>query len=372
MKKIKILTVFGTRPEVIKLASFIQAVEADLACMSVTCATTQHRELQNDVLTLFNITPTYNLDIMRENQELAYVTSKVLEGLTRIITQENPNFVVVQGDTTTAFAASLAAFYQKVPVVHIEAGLRTGNMFSPFPEEANRKLISQIATFHMAPTKRAEQNLINEEVQGHIFMMGNTIVDSVHWGLQHFTVQDPFIHQITTNDKKTVLITVHRRENFGKPLEEICLAIKRLCVLYPSYQFIWPVHPNPNVYSIVQYHLQNPSNLYFMNPLSYNDLLTLINHSTLLISDSGGIQEEAAILGKKIIVLREETERMEIIEAGIGVLVGSNKEKIVEVFCKMVDFCDTSSRECVQHIYGAQGVSKNILGKIKNYFNLVH
>jgi UDP-N-acetylglucosamine 2-epimerase (non-hydrolysing) len=180
MKKIKILTVFGTRPEVIKLAPFIKEVESDLGCISITCATTQHRELQNDVLTVFNMIPTYNLGIMRENQELAYVTRKVLEGVTRIITQENPDFIVVQGDTTTAFSASLAAFYQKVSVVHIEAGLRTGNMLSPFPEEANRKLIAQIATLHMAPTKRAAQNLIQEGAQGHIFMMGNTIVDSVH------------------------------------------------------------------------------------------------------------------------------------------------------------------------------------------------
>lgn len=371
MNKIKVLTVFGTRPEVIKLAPFIKAVEDDSEFISVTCATTQQRELQNEALNLFNIKPNYNLDIMLENQDLSYVSCSVLNGVTKILIQEKPDFVVVQGDTATAFTSALAAFYKKIPVVHIEAGLRTGNIFSPFPEEANRILISKIATLHMAPTKHAKENLSKEGVINNVFMVGNTIVDSVHWAINNFTVQNESVNQIINNKKRKTLITVHRRENFGKPLEEICLAIKDLCILYPDHYFIWPVHPNPNVHSIVHSHLNNVSNLILIDPLPYNDLLIVINRCDFLISDSGGIQEEAAILGKKIIVLREETERMEIIDAGIGILAGSNKDKIIEECCNLLNCINVSSIN-LNSIYGSPGVSKLILKEIKSFYQECH
>ncbi len=369
-KQIKILTVFGTRPEVIKLAPFIKAVESDPESLNITCATTQHRELQNEVLDLFNIKPHYNLDIMRENQDLSYISSAVLNGIASILAKERPDFVVVQGDTTTAFSSALAAFYRKIPVVHIEAGLRTGDISSPFPEEANRVLISKIATLHMAPTQKAKNNLINEGIIKNVFMVGNTIVDSVDWGLKNFLPNNEFIKQTIKNSQRKILITVHRRENFGKPLDEICSAIKELCKQYPETDFIWPVHPNPNVTLVVREALQHIPNLYMTEPLPYDALLTLIKHSSLLISDSGGIQEEASILGKKIIVLREETERMEIIEAGIGTLVGSDKDKIIKEVHKALS--ESKGHINTQNVYGTPGVSQEILEKIKEFHHKCH
>lgn len=369
-KRIKILTLFGTRPEVIKLAPFIKAVESDPECLSITCATTQHRELQNEALNLFRINPDHDLDIMRDNQDLSYVSCAVLGGVTKILAQETPDFVVVQGDTTTAFISALAAFYQKIPVVHVEAGLRTGNVFSPFPEEANRVLISKLATLHMAPTPKAQENLFNEGIKDHVFMVGNTIVDSVHWGVQHFTTSAPLVKKLIENDKPKILITVHRRENFGQPLRKICEAIKDLCAQYPDYYFIWPVHPNPNVHALVHSHLKDIQNLSLIDPLPYDQLLLLIHKCDIIFSDSGGIQEEAAILGKPIIVLREETERMEIIEAGIGTLVGSNKHRIIKevhrVLSESMDHID------MREIYGTPGVSQNILEEIKEFYPKCH
>ncbi|MDP4840893.1 MAG: UDP-N-acetylglucosamine 2-epimerase (non-hydrolyzing), partial [Alphaproteobacteria bacterium] len=250
------------------------------------------------------------------------------------------------------------------------AGLRTGDISSPFPEEANRVLISKIATLHMAPTPKAKNNLINEGVVENVFMVGNTIVDSVDWGVKNFSTHDPLIKQIIENGKQKILITVHRRENFGTPLKEICSAIKELCKQYIEIDFIWPIHPNPNVTLIVREALQHIPNLYMIKPLPYGALLTLINHSSLLISDSGGIQEEASILGKKIIVLREETERMEIIEAGIGTLVGSDKDKIIKEVHKALS--ESKGHINTQNVYGTPGVSQEILEKIKEFHHKCH
>lgn len=371
---IKILTVFGTRPEVIKLAPFIKAVQDDDDCLSITCATTQHRELQYEALELFNIKADYDLDIMRDNQDLSYISCEVLKGITRILTTDKPDFVVVQGDTSTAFISALAAFYQKIPVVHIEAGLRTGNMISPFPEESNRVLISKIATLHMTPTEKSYNNLVKEGIINNVFTVGNTIVDSVEWGIQNFVAQDSLVKKLIHNThEKKILITVHRRENFGKPLENICAAIRELCLKHHDVQFIWPVHPNPNVHAFVHSNLNDIANLTMIAPLTYNDLLILIRHCHFLISDSGGIQEEASILGKKIIVLREETERMEIIDAGIGVLVGADRAKIVkeaeDLFHNENQFSPTQTQKT---LYGSPGVSHAILQKIKDFYNACH
>lgn len=365
MQKLKILTVFGTRPEVIKLAPFIKAVEADLECISVTCATTQHRELQNDILNLFKIKPDYDLDIMMQGQDLFHITNILLEKIKFVLNSENPDLIIVQGDTTTTFAAALAGFYKKIPIVHIEAGLRTGNIYGPFPEEANRSLVSRIATFHMAPTQNAVDNLASEGISENVFMLGNTIVDSVHWGLENFVPQNEFIKEKIESSEKKILITVHRRENFGKPLTNICASIKDLCTLYPEHTFIWPVHPNPNIKTIVYETLQNIHNLHLIEPLPYSDLLLLVKSCCLILSDSGGIQEEACILGKKIIILREETERPEVVEAGFGVLAGADREKIYHSFKELTNKIDKSPEETAHNIYGLPGISENILLKIK-------
>jgi UDP-N-acetylglucosamine 2-epimerase len=238
MQKLKILTVFGTRPEVIKLAPFIKTVEEDPECTSITCATTQHRELQNDILNLFQIKPDYDLDIMVEGQDLFYVTKVLLEKIKEVLDKEAPDFIVVQGDTTTTFVAALAGFYKKIPIVHIEAGLRTGNIYSPFPEEANRSLVSRIATFHMAPTQNAVENLALENIFTNVFKVGNTIVDSVQWSLENFVPHSEFIKEIIKSPMQKVLITAHRRENFGEPMSNICVAVKNLCNQYPECIFI--------------------------------------------------------------------------------------------------------------------------------------
>lgn len=368
MHKLKFLTVFGTRPEVIKLAPLIKAVEADQDCVSITCATTQHRELQNNFLDLFSITADYDLKIMEEGQDLFHITETVLNRIKLVLLAEKPDFTVVQGDTTTAFAAALSCFYLKIPVVHVEAGLRTGNLHYPFPEEANRTLISRMASLHMAPTQKAVDNLAEEGIVENVFKVGNTIVDSVDWVINNHSTQDPKIQEILKRSPKNVLITVHRRENFGEPLKEICVAIKDLASKYQDYSFIWPVHPNPNIRKYVEENLSNISNLFLLEPVSYGDLVCMIRDSAVILSDSGGIQEEACILGKNILILRNETERPEVVEAGFGVLVGADREKIFTHFSQFVHERDTLSTNAISHgIYGAPGVSKNILSQIKEF-----
>lgn len=364
-KKIKILSVFGTRPEVIKLAPFIKAVESDSKCISITCATTQQRELQNDILSLFEIKPDYDLDIMKINQDLPYITNATITGVTTILERERPDFLVIQGDTTTAFASALASYYKKIPVVHIEAGLRTNNIYSPFPEEANRALISKIATLHMTPTPNAQENLKHEGIVQNVFMVGNTIVDSVQWGIENFKTQSSFIQDIIDTPNSKVLITLHRRENFGEPLHHICEAIEHLCQLYPNITFVWPIHPNPNIKVHVKEFLAHLPNLRLIEPLAYNDLLLLMNVCKLILSDSGGIQEEASILGKNIIILRENTERIEIVHSGIGVLVGYNKEMILKNFTHMIQKSSHQQSTQSESLYGAPGISQLILNKIK-------
>ncbi len=368
MNKIKILTVFGTRPEVIKLAPFVKAIEVDSDCISLTCATTQHKELQNDVLNLFDIQVDHDLEIMQEGQDLFHITESVLHRIKPILSIEEPNCIVVQGDTTTAFAAALSGFYCKIPVVHIEAGLRTGNMYSPYPEEMNRCLISRIATLHMAPTQIAVNNLAEEGIIQNVFNVGNTIVDSVQWILKNFSVT-PFVEDIIKTKRKIILITVHRRENFGEPLKEICTAISTLSKEYPEFLFVWPVHPNPNIRNYVYDAMANLSNVILSDPISYAELISLLNISHLTLSDSGGIQEESCILGKNIIILRKETERPEVIELGFGILVGSDQGKILSAFGKLINY---SKKKHLSDVYGKPGVSELILFKIKEFCNNKH
>ena len=299
-----------------------------------------------------------------------------MEKIKTILELEMPDYVVVHGDTTTAFATALASFYKRIPIIHIEAGLRTGKIYSPFPEEANRSLISKLAMLHMAPTQIAVKNLAKEGILKNVFMTGNTIVDSVRWILDNFSPFNQFIKETIQSSRKKILITVHRRENFGVPLTNICAAIKKLCVKYPECMFVWPVHPNPNVRDVVFEFSKDIKNLYLIEPLIYSDLLMFINACSLILSDSGGIQEEACILGKKIIILREDTERPEVIKEGFGVLVGSNSGKICSSFKKIVrnqDSDNYSSSNISSKIYGDFGVAKNILLKIKemNNYNAV-
>lgn len=367
MKKVKILTVFGTRPEVIKLAPFIKSVEADSDCISITCATTQHNELQNEVLRLFNIRPNHDLNIMKDDQDLFHITETILNRIRDVLNIEEPDFIVVQGDTSTAFSAALGGFYKKIPVVHIEAGLRTGNIHYPYPEEMNRTLLSRVASFHMVPTQRAVENLKNEGIKENVFKVGNTIVDSIEWILNHNSVKNSNVQQLLQLKGQKILVTVHRRENLGDPLKEICASIVELTHMYPECQFVWPVHPNPNVKQYVRARMDKIKNVFLMDSISYSDLICVLNNSSLILSDSGGIQEEACILGKNILILRNETERPEVVECGFGVLVGTDAIKIKSYFEKMIGQNNYHGKASAKDVFGKPGVSKNILSVIKQY-----
>jgi UDP-N-acetylglucosamine 2-epimerase (non-hydrolysing) len=337
----KILLIFGTRPEAIKMAPVIKELEKHPAkFLSIVCVTAQHREMLDQVLRIFDIRPDYDLDIMGKDQSLHDVTSKSLLGIKKVIEKEMPDLVLVQGDTTTTFAAGLAAFYAKTPLAHVEAGLRTHDKHRPFPEEINRRLTTQMADIHLAPTERSRRNLLQEGIdRKRIFVTGNTVIDALamiakkqaspdekkRWN--SFFVKE---QEISFDDKKkTILVTGHRRENFGEGLENICKAIKRVAADHEDVEFVYPVHLNPNVRKPVHKHLGNLRNVKLIPPLDYEPFVYLMTRSAIILTDSGGIQEEAPSLGKPVLVMRETTERPEAVEAGSVRLVGTDTDKIV-------------------------------------------
>ncbi|MDB0021052.1 UDP-N-acetylglucosamine 2-epimerase (non-hydrolyzing) [Candidatus Pseudothioglobus singularis] len=340
----KILIVFGTRPEAIKIAPVIK--ELKLFFDVKVCVTAQHRDMLDQVLKIFDILPEYDLDIMRPNQDLFDVTNKVLLGVKEVILKEKPNIVIVHGDTTTTMAASLAAFYLQIPVGHIEAGLRTHNIESPFPEELNRKLTSLVTKIHFAPTVLSRQNLLNEKVpESQIFITGNTVIDSLFFLLKkarsfNFSIdllqKLPFLALDKKNYPLIILVTGHRRENFGKGFEEICFAIKKIAELYPNVEIVYPVHLNPNVRKPVNHILSGIKNIHLIEPLNYLPFIKLMDSCHFILTDSGGIQEEAPSLGKPVLVMRNTTERPEGIKAGTIKLVGIDKEKIFNEASKLL------------------------------------
>ncbi|MGB9911203.1 MAG: non-hydrolyzing UDP-N-acetylglucosamine 2-epimerase [Microgenomates group bacterium] len=327
----KIFFVFGTRPEAIKLAPVIFEFKKHSKIFSVKIISTgQHKEMLDDVLEAFEITPDINLKVMTPNQTLSEVTSKILIGIENILIREKPDLVLIQGDTTTVLAAALACYYQKIKIAHIEAGLRSFDKYQPFPEEINRRLVSHIADFNFAPTKKASENLIKEGIEKNkIFIVGNTVIDALFLALKKRKRLDKELKKIDFR-KKIILITAHRRENFGKPLEDICLAVREISQLYrDEIEIVYPVHLNPNVQETVKRNLKGISNVKLLKPLDYLSFCYLMKKCYLILSDSGGIQEEAPSLGKPVLILRNTTERPEVVEIGAGILVGTNKEKIV-------------------------------------------
>lgn len=356
MKKIKILTAFGTRPEVIKLSPLLKALAKDNDFVSRICATTQHREMQDNAMQSLAIAADHYLDIMKHNQDLFYISESILQKIPEVLAVEKPDYLVVQGDTTTALMVGLCGFYSKIPIIHIEAGLRTHNINDPYPEETNRQLLSRIATLHMAPTTIAVNNLAAEGVTSNVYNVGNTILDSLH---NYGTLQ--------TSNSKNILITVHRRENFGERIKDICLAIAELASIYSNYFFTWPVHPNPNIKEVVHKYLSTIKNINLCDPISYTQFSEMMSNSSMIISDSGGLQEEAYILGKKIIILRDATERPEVVTSGLGVLVGASREKIINAMQKFLDnSCVISD---VRNAYGEPGVADRIVKIIKEHNN---
>ncbi|MCS7088525.1 MAG: UDP-N-acetylglucosamine 2-epimerase (non-hydrolyzing) [Thermoflexales bacterium] len=328
---VTVLVVFGTRPEAIKLAPVIRALHQRSAEFRVrVCVTGQHRQMLDSVLHLFAITPDYDLNLMQPNQSLCHTASSVLQHLEPVLRQVRPDWVIIQGDTTSVAAAALAAFYCEARVAHVEAGLRTYDKHQPFPEEINRRVASVIADLHFAPTERARQNLLREGIPAHtIHVTGNTIVDALHWIVQHSPPASPLLDGVLADEKPLVLITAHRRENFGRGLEDICLAVRELAQQFPQVRFVYPVHLNPNVRAPAYRLLRDIPNVTLTDPLDYATMAHLLRRATLVLTDSGGIQEEAPTFGKPVLVLREITERPEVVEAGVARLVGTDRARIV-------------------------------------------
>lgn len=338
---LKHLFIFGTRPEAIKMAPLIKKIESDPAHDICICVTGQHREMLDQVLSFFDIRPHHDLSLMAKNQTLYDITAKALIGLKDIIRKEKPDNIFVQGDTTTAFVGALAGFYEQIRVSHIEAGLRSGDIYSPFPEEGNRKLAGHLATHHFAPTKRAVKNLESEGICKNVYHVGNTVIDALKLGLNIIKKQGDHEYELRFKDldfnKKIILITGHRRESFGKPFQNMCMAIKEIAAQYPEIDLVYPVHLNPKVRETVDEILSGINNVILIEPLSYPYLIWLMNKSFLVLTDSGGIQEEAPALGKPVLVMRDVTERQEGVEAGTAKLVGTSFDKILLESRKLLD-----------------------------------
>lgn len=335
----RLLFVFGTRPEAIKMAPVIhEALKHKDRLQVGVCLTGQHKEMLGQVMNFFLLKEDMNISLMKPNQTLFSITADALTHLQHIYTEWKPDLVLVQGDTTTAFVGALGAYYLKIKVAHIEAGLRSHDKYAPFPEEMNRKMIGSMADFHFAPTEKAADNLRNEQVEGKVYVTGNTVIDALLWAVEK-TKSDQsyndYFHYIDTS-KRTILVTGHRRESFGKPFENICNALNDIAERFNDVQIVYPVHLNPNVQQIVREKLSNTSNIHLVEPLDYPKLIWLMNNSYIVITDSGGIQEEAPSLGKPVLVMRDVTERMEGVQSGNALLVGTNTERIVEEATKLL------------------------------------
>ena len=344
----KIMLVFGTRPEAIKMAPLVKEFQKHTdSIKTITCVTGQHREMLDQVLQLFEIHPDYDLNIMKQGQDLYDITAKVMIGMRNVLTEAKPDVVLVHGDTTTSTAAALAAFYQQIPVGHVEAGLRTYNIYSPWPEEMNRLITGRIATYHFSPTQLSRQNLIKENISDDkILVTGNTVIDALYWVVDKIKNNQSLNDELKqilalagydvtrlNNGKKLVLITGHRRENFGDGFINMCTAIKDLTQKYPEVDFVYPMHLNPNVrkpiHEVFGENLSNLGNMFFIEPLEYLSFIYLMEKSTIVLTDSGGIQEEAPGLGKPVLVMRDTTERPEALDAGTVKLVGTNYNLIL-------------------------------------------
>ena len=330
----RILFIFGTRPEAIKLAPLILIMRQDPNFIVRCCVTAQHREMLDQVLKFFEITPDIDLHLMQANQSLSELTARALVALGQTIATEKPDMIVVQGDTTTVLSASLAAYYQKVPVAHVEAGLRTHNKYSPFPEELNRLIASRVADWHFAPTEGAKNNLLEENIPAHkIFVTGNTVIDALFLTTKKIEenkdfISDSCIRELLEKKERLVLITSHRRENFGDGIRAICQAVSRLASEFPEVHFIYPVHLNPNIQEPVRKILGGLNNVHLLPPLDYVSFVALMDACYIILTDSGGVQEEAPSLNKPILVMRNTTERPEAIAAGAAILVGVNEDDI--------------------------------------------
>ena len=375
-KKIKVMTVFGTRPEAIKMAPVVlELAKHPDKIVPVVTVTAQHRDMLDQVLNLFQIKPDHDLDIMAAGQTLFDITSRAMMGLDKVLQEEKPDIVLVHGDTTTTFAGALASYYHQVSVGHVEAGLRTHNKYSPFPEEMNRKLTGSIADLHFAPTDTSEQNLLAESVDsGKIFVTGNTVIDALHKTVSDdFQFEDEVLQGIDFRNKRIVLLTTHRRENLGEPMRHVYRAMRRLVDEFEDVEIVFPVHKNPKVREVVQEELGGLSKVHLIDPLDYEPFANLMHRSYLILTDSGGVQEEAPALGKPVLVLRDTTERPEAVAAGTVKLIGTD-EKVVYDEAKLLltdrDEYSRMSEAC--NPYGDGKASQRIIQAILYHYGLAY
>ena len=375
MKKIKVMSVFGTRPEAIKMAPLVKELEATEEIQSIVCVTAQHRDMLDQVLHIFNIQPDYDLDIMKEKQTLTDITIRALQGLEKAMEEAQPDLVLVHGDTSTTFVGALAAFYQKIKVGHVEAGLRTFDKYQPFPEEMNRKLTGSLADLHFSPTRLAKEHLLAEGIsEDLIYITGNTAIDALKITIEEdYTFKKEILNTIPFHDRRVITMTAHRRENLGQPLENICKAVLRIVEEYEDIEVVYAVHKNPVVRETVNQYLGNHPRIYLLDPLDMKDMHNLLQRSYLVLTDSGGLQEEVPAMGKPVLVLRNVTERPEGVQAGTLKLVGVEEENIYqmtktlledeEVYQEMAQAVNPfgdgeASRRIVEAILHAFGVSK--------------
>lgn len=373
MDKIKVMTVFGTRPEAIKMAPLALELQKYPQIEATVCVTAQHREMLDQVLQIFNIKPDYDLDIMKDRQTLIGITTRVLEGLDGVMKEAKPDIVLVHGDTSTTFVGALAAFYNQIRVGHVEAGLRTYDKYSPYPEEMNRCLTGRIADLHFSPTVQNRENLLKEAIpEGRIFITGNTVIDALKTTVKDgYVFENELLNSLDFENKRVIVVTAHRRENLGEPLKNICGAIKEIVSTYPDVEIVYPVHLNPAVRETVFDILGDLPNVHLIDPINVDELHNLMSKSYLVLTDSGGIQEEAPALAKPVLVMRRETERPEAVAAGTVKIAGVDREVIVAMTKELLD-----SKEAYQKMahaanpYGDGSASRRTVEAILYYFGL--
>ncbi|AYE33892.1 non-hydrolyzing UDP-N-acetylglucosamine 2-epimerase [Clostridium septicum] len=371
MKKIKVMSIFGTRPEAIKMAPLVKELDKSENIDSLVCVTAQHREMLDQVLELFDINPDYDMDIMKEKQTLTGITNRVLQGLEDIFEESKPDMILVHGDTTTTFAGALAAFYKKIKVGHVEAGLRTGDKYFPFPEEMNRKLTGAMADLHFAPTNGSKKNLLREGIsESDIIVTGNTVIDAMEFTVEeNYVFDNKELNNIDFKNKKVIMVTAHRRENWGEGIENICTSLKKIVEENNDVELIYLVHLNPVVKDVVEKHLKGMDRVHLLSPLDTKETHNLMNKCFMVMTDSGGLQEEAPHLGKPVLVLRDVTERPEAVEAGTVKLVGTDKNTIINEANLLIR--DSKAYELMSRSvnpYGDGEASRRIVQAIEKYF----
>jgi len=373
MKRKKIISIFGARPDTVKMAPLIHEISKHGEFENIVCATAQHREMLDQMLKVFNITPTYDLNIMQPRQTLSMIADKILVGLDEVLIKEKPDLVLVHGDTSTCFISALTAFYRQIPIGHVEAGLRSGDIYSPFPEEAHRLLTGTIATLHFAPTKSNAENLYKAGITKNVYITGNTAIDALlSLVKENYDFKAESLKNIDITNKRTITMTAHRREHLGKPMENIFTAVKKLALNYSDkIQIIYPVHKNPVVMECAEKILGGIDNIYLIDPIDVEDMHNLMNKSYFVMTDSGGLQEEAPALGKPLLVFRTETERPEAVEAGTVKIVGVETDNIYNEAVELIEN-ESAYLKMANAVnpYGDGKASERIVAAIKEYFEM--